>query len=183
MDSFEYVVKVPKERVAVIIGEKGAKKRELEEHLAVRLDIDSEEGEVRLRGEDSVKLFSAQDVIKAIARGFNPDIALQLLKTDYVLEVLTITDYAKSKDQMARLKGRVIGEAGKARKTVEDLAGVSVSVYGKTVAVIGEAVAVDAAKRGIDMLLTGAPHATVFRVLERWRRDQRRKDSLPTEQE
>ena len=147
LDQFEYDIKVPKERVAVIIGEKGEKKRELEEALGVKLQIDSEEGDVLLTGKDAVALFTAREVVKAIARGFNPDIAKQLLKTDYLLEVVNIGDYAGGKNQMIRLKGRVIGEGGKARSTIEELAEVNISVYGKTICIIGETENVTAAKR------------------------------------
>jgi ribosomal RNA assembly protein len=176
MDDFQYEIKVPKERIAVIIGEKGEKKRALEDALSVKIDIDSDEGDVILRGKDAVALFTAREVIKAIARGFNPDIARMLLKTDYMLEIINVSDYAKSKDQMIRLKGRVIGENGKSRNTIEELAEVSISVYGKTISIVGQTENVTAAKRAIDALLTGAPHSTVFRLLEKLRRDMKRKD-------
>jgi ribosomal RNA assembly protein len=82
---------------------------------------------------------------------------------------------------MLRLKGRVIGESGKSRKTIEDLSDTQISVYGKTIGIIGEAENTNMAKKAIDMLLTGAPHSTVFRILERWRRDLRRREHLDFE--
>jgi ribosomal RNA assembly protein len=176
MDVHQYEIKVPKERVAVIIGEKGEKKRELEEALKIRIMVDSEEGDVTINGNDAIALFTAREVIKAIARGFNPDLAKQLLKPDYQLEIISITDYANSKDQMIRLKGRVIGENGKSRALIEELSETNISVYGKTIGIIGEAENVTAAKRAIDALCTGAPHSTVFRLLEKLRRDMKRKD-------
>lgn len=176
MDRFQYEVKVPKERIAVLIGEGGEKKRELEDVLGVKLDIDSQEGDVRLSGTDSLKLFAAHEVIKAIARGFNPDIAKLLLKTDYMLEMINIVDYTSSKKQMIRLKGRVIGEGGKSRSTIEELSEASISVYGKTIGIIGQAECVESAKRGIDALLSGAPHSTVFRLLEKLRRERRKNE-------
>ena len=53
----------------------------------------------------------------AIARGFNPELSLLLLKPDYAFEIVQIKDYAKTKNSMLRLKGRVIGQEGKSRKT------------------------------------------------------------------
>jgi ribosomal RNA assembly protein len=176
MDEHQYEIKIPKERIAVLIGEKGEKKRELEESLKVKINVDSEEGDVTLTGKDAIALFTAREVVKAIARGFNPDIAKQLLKTEYQLEIVNISDYAGSKDQMTRLKGRVIGEGGKSRSTIEELAEVSIVIYGKTIGIIGQAENVTAAKRAVDALLTGAPHSTVFRLLEKLRRDMKRKD-------
>jgi len=171
MDEYEYQVKVPRDRVAVLIGEKGAMKRKLEQELGVKLEIDSQEGDVFLSGKDSLHLFTAQEIIKAIGRGFNPDIAMRLLKTDYMFELMDITEYVKNKNQAIRLKGRVIGEHGKSRNTIESLSESNICVYGKTIGIIGPGENVSMAKRAVDMLLSGAPHATVFRILERWRRD------------
>lgn len=176
MDIYQQMVKVPKDRVAVIIGEKGATKRELEDALGVKLHVDGEEGEVTLSGPDSIKLYTAHEVIRAIARGFNPEVATLLLKTDYMLEVVNITDYADGKKPLLRMRGRVIGEGGKARRTVEELSEAYLSIYGKTVCIIGQAESVMAAKRGVDALLSGAPHSTVYRLLEKLRRERKRKD-------
>ena len=173
MDEFQYEIKVPRDRIAVLIGEKGEKKRELEENLNVKMYIDSEEGDVTLKGTDAIALFTAREVIKAIARGFNPDIAKLLLKPDYLLEVINIGEYTTNKNQTIRLRGRVIGEGGKSRSTIEELAGVSMSVYGKTVAIIGETENVTIAKRAVDSLLTGSPHSSVYFFLEKMRREMR----------
>jgi len=176
METFQYFVKIPKERIGVIIGEKGEKKRELEETLGVKLNIDSEEGDVTLRGEDNLKLFTAHEIIKAVARGFNPDVAIQLLKPDYMLELVNLTDYTTTKNQMIRLKGRVIGEKGKSWTTIEQLSEANMCVYGKTICIIGQAENVQAAKRAVDALLGGAPHNTVFRLLERLKRERTRRE-------
>lgn len=176
METYEQILKVPKDRVAVIIGEKGKTKRELEENLGVKLQIDGDEGEIVLIGKDSIKLYTAHEIIKAIARGFNPEIATLLLKTDYMLELINITDYADGQKAIQRLRGRVIGEGGKARRTIEELTEAFLSVYGKTICIIGQADTVSAAKRGVDALLSGAPHSTVYRLLEKLRRDRKRKD-------
>ncbi len=176
MERFEYHVKVPKDRIGVLIGEKGEKKRELESTLGIDLKIDSEEGDVKISGKDSLKLFTAQEIIKAVARGFNPDVAKQLLKTEYLFELINITEYTSTKNQEIRLKGRVIGEDGKSRKTIEELSDTNIVIYGKTIGIIGEAEAVSTAQKAIDMLLKGAPHSTVFKILERWRRDRKRKE-------
>jgi len=176
MEEFQQGLKVPKDRIAVIIGEKGKTKRDLEDALGVKVHVDSDEGEVTLSGRDSIMIYTASEVVKAIARGFNPDVATLLLKTDYQLEIINVTDYAEGQKAIQRLRGRVIGEGGKARRTVEELTDAFISVYGKTVCIIGEADSASAAKRGIDALLSGAPHATVYRLLEKLRRERKRKD-------
>ncbi len=173
---FAYSIKVPKERVAVIIGQQGAVKRALQEHADLRLHIDSREGVVTLEGEDSIKLYAAQQVIKAIARGFNPDIAQLLLRQDYVLEQLKLTDYANTREAMQRLKGRVIGMKGKSRERIESLTECFVSVYGKTVCIIGPSDWANVAKRAVERLLEGQMHATVWKFLERMRRQLKQRE-------
>ncbi|MFQ5621427.1 MAG: RNA-processing protein, partial [Candidatus Nanoarchaeia archaeon] len=63
-----------------------------------------------------------------------------------------------------------IGEGGKSRKVLEDLTECQISVYGKTIAVIGEVEMMSLARRAVDMLLCGAPHRNVYKWLEKQRR-------------
>ena len=76
---------------------------------------------------------------------------------------------------MIRLKGRVIGQEGKSRKIIEGLTETYISVYGKTISIIGQAENVSVARRAIESLLAGSNHATVYRWLEKKRRELVRK--------
>jgi ribosomal RNA assembly protein len=179
---FAYDIKIPKDRVAVLIGKKGEIKKQIEENTKCKLNINSKDGEVHITSDDSMSLFIAKDVIKAIARGFNPEIAQQLLKTDYVFELLIITDYAnKSKGTLERLKGRVIGEGGKSRTIIETLTGTHVSVYGKTIAIIGEVEQAAIARTAVEDLLSGSTHATVYKYLERKKKEIERARAFGTQ--
>ncbi len=164
---FAYDLKIPKERIAVLIGKNGEVKKELEDITKTKLEVDSKEGDVHIKGEDSLKLFQIRELVKAVGRGFNPDIARQLLKQDYVLEVLTLSDYVPNKNHFERVKGRVIGANGKSRETIEDLTECYLSVYGKTVSIIGPAEQVVVAKKAVESLLTGSPHSNVYKFLEK----------------
>lgn len=172
MDEYSYELKIPKERIAVLVGKDGKIKTELEDQTKVKIDIDSKEGDVKLTSSDSVQLYLLKDIIKAIGRGFNPEIAMQLLKPDYVLELLSLSDYVKSQNQMLRLKGRVIGKSGRSRETIEEMTETSIVVYGKTIAIVGFCDKVAISKRAIDMLLQGGQHASVYKWLEKFRRQQ-----------
>ena len=72
MASFHYEIKVPKDRIAVLIGKNGETKKEIEETTHSKINIDSGEGDVVVQGTDPLMLFSTKNIIKAIARGFNP---------------------------------------------------------------------------------------------------------------
>jgi len=170
---FSYDLKVPKERVAILIGKNGEIKKRIEESTNCKLKIDSEEGDVFITGTDSIGLYEAREVIRAIARGFNPDISCLLLKQDYMLDVIDLRDYAPTKNAQIRLKGRVIGQEGRARRVIEELTETHISVYGKTISIIGEIMNVGLAKIAIEKLLEGGMHAGVYKELEKKRRDLR----------
>ena len=168
---FSYELKIPEERIAVLIGEKGKTKKEIEEQTKTKLNI-SKEGEVTIAGKDALLLYTAQDIVKAIARGFNPKIALLLFQTDYTLEIIEIKDYSgKSKSDLIRLRGRVIGKEGKSREEIERLTDTHLSVFGKTIAIIGTTANVFNAKQAVGMLLQGSMHRSAYSFLERKKKE------------
>ena len=178
MAEYSYELKIPLARVAVVIGTHGKVKKEIEEATSTNLQIDSAEGGVFITGEDALGLYTAREVILAIGRGFNPELAKLLLKQDYASEQIDLTNYAKTKKHEMRLRGRVIGTEGKARQVMEELTDCHVSVYGKTIAIIGEIGNVGTCKQAIEMLLGGSQHSTVYRWLEKKRRELKRKKAV-----
>ncbi len=175
---YSYELKVPKNRVAVIIGKEGSIKKEIEESTKTKLDIDSKEGDIFVSGEDALGLYTAREIIKAIGRGFNPDLAKLLLKSDYIFEVVDLSEFVKSKEAMLRLKGRVIGKEGKSRKVIEELTECNISVFGKTISIIGLPESVANARQAVESLLRGSTHANVYKWLEKRRRDLKRREVL-----
>ena len=173
IEAFAYELKIPKERVAVLIGTKGELKRQLEHATKTRIAVDSHEGDVSITGKDPLLLYSCREIVRAIGRGFNPDIAILLLKQDYGIEFINLNDYARTPNDMERMRGRVIGEGGKSRRTIETLTSTHVSVYGKTIGIIGQLEQVPSARRAIELLLAGRKHGTVYKFLERKRKQMR----------
>ena len=110
-----YEIKIPKARIAVLIGEKGTTKRLIEKVSGTKLRIDSEEGDVIISSEESLNAFTTQDVVKAIGRGFNPEIALKIIRENKVLEIVDMDSFAKTKNHLMRIKARIIGREGKIR--------------------------------------------------------------------
>lgn len=170
---FAYELRIPKERVAVLIGSKGEVKRALEKETKTHIEVNSKEGLVKITGEDALLLYLAREIIRAIGRGFNPDIARQLLKHDYGFELIPVGEFARNQSDLMRIRGRIIGEGGKSRRTIEDLTQTNVCVYGKTVGIIGPIEHIADARKAIQQLLAGATHASVYRFLERRRREKR----------
>ncbi|MDD5650764.1 MAG: KH domain-containing protein [Candidatus Nanoarchaeia archaeon] len=167
-------IKIPKERIAVLIGTKGFIKKKIQSKLNVKLTIDSEIGLVTISGEDNLKVYEAKGVIQAIARGFNPDIALILLNEENCFESVDITEYSKnSKSKLIRLRSRVIGRNGYARSYLERLTNCYISVFGKTVSIIGEINDVTIARKGIEHLLRGSKHANVYLWIEKQKKESK----------
>ncbi len=170
-EEFSYELKIPEERVGVLIGTEGETKKEIEQNTGSSLDI-SKEGDVIITGEDGLSLYTTREIVRAIARGFNPKVALFLLKTDYLLEIIDLKEVVgKSKNTMQRLKGRVIGTGGKSREEIERLTDTNISVYGKTIGIIGETQQVMLAREALGMLLNGSMHKTVYHFLEKKKKE------------
>ena len=174
MDTQE--LKIPVERIAILIGKNGETKKRIEKKKHVRLEVYSEEGDVFVHGEDSVTVFETVNIVKAIARGFNPQIAELLYDEENTLELISISDFSgRSQKKLLRLRGRVIGQEGKARKMIESVTQTYISVYGKTIGIIGKIEDVAVSRQAVEMLLEGAPHGNVYKWLEDKRRESIRR--------
>lgn len=169
-------IKVPQDRIGVIIGSEGKVKELIEKKTGSKLDIDSESGAVVLESTgDALKALKASEVIKAIARGFSPDKAYKLLDNeDLMLDMMDLSKISDSDSDLTRIKGRVIGRGGKTREIIESMSGAKVSVYGKTIGIIGDPEQIMTVRTAIDMLIDGAPHGAVYGYLEKRRRELKR---------
>ena len=167
--------RIPEDRVGVLIGPGGRTKRSIAVATATEIAIDADEGEVRLVSPDTDPMgaVKARDIVLAIGRGFSPQRAMRLLKENTFFGVLDIklTTGHRDKAAMRRIRSRVIGTHGRARSRIEELSGCSVSVYGSTVALIGEEEQLERGTRAIEMLLRGSEHSTVFHLLARLRKE------------
>lgn len=171
--SFSQTIRIPLERVGVLVGKGGSIKERIENFCNVGLQVDSKTGEVTvfMKGDlENSNPFKAIAIVNAIARGFSPERAFRLLNEDVILEIIDLRQYAgKSKSSLERIKGRIIGQQGKARRNVEELTGAFISVYGHTVAIIGNVDEIRLASEAIKMLAGGSMHKTVYNMLQRAR--------------
>ena len=172
--SFEKLIRIPVDRIGALIGKSGQIKTKIEQTCSVKLEIDSETGETVIRGIgqiDDIQPFKAMEIVTAIGRGFSPENAMRLLKGENALHVIDLREFVgKSPAQVERIKGRIIGEGGKARINMENLSGTSISVYGRTVAIIGSPTQLKHAVNAISSLSGGSMHGSVYNKLEAARR-------------
>jgi ribosomal RNA assembly protein len=178
--SFQHLIKVPDDRIGVLIGKNGRVKREIEDKCKVQIEIDSQNGDAVISSASStlseMQPFKAMEIISAISRGFSPQRAYRLFDDEeLMLQIIDLKDYTgKSANAMDRMKGRLIGQSGKSRKTIEELSGVYMSVSGHSVALIGKYEEVRLANDAVTMILKGSTHKTVYTMLQ----DARRKNKL-----
>ena len=146
-------LKISKERIPMLIGKRGTTKRKIQKLTSSTIKVNSKEGDVEIESDDGYNCLICYNIVRAISRGFNPEKAIYLAKDDYSLEIISIQDFSgASKKKMERLKSRVIGTKGKAKKTIQNITDTEICIHGKTVSIIGYAENVVIAKKAIERL-------------------------------
>jgi len=163
-------LRIPLERIGVLIGPHGETKKLLESNAGVDLEVDSKLGEIIIddrKADNPVATMKLENVIKAIGRGFSPENAMALFHDDADFFIFDLHEYVgKKESHLRRLRSRIIGKEGKTRRVLEELTNSHISVYGHTIAVIADLEDMPIIKKAIDMLLSGSKHATVYRHVE-----------------
>ncbi len=164
----EEIVRIPAERVKVLLGKDGKMKELIEKKCGIRLKVDAE-GEVTISGE-SENIFFYKDVITAVGRGFNPQKALKLTNPDYQFYLFHLKEYLSGDKAIKRIKGRIIGQDGKMREEIESATQCYLSVFGNTVGIIATIDTIEYAKEAVQMIINGTTHSSVYAFLGKARR-------------
>ncbi|MFX1303916.1 MAG: KH domain-containing protein [Promethearchaeota archaeon] len=166
-------MKIGKNRIAVLIGKDGVTKKEIEKKLGVKVNLNSKTGDCEIlpqpenRNYMPLNIFTAEKIVKAINRGFNPIKAMKLLEENHEFFTINLLEsLGKSDKRIKRIKGRVIGRNGEMRKAIERYAESFLSVYGKTISIIADYDNLQIARKAVRMLINGIPHHVVLRFLE-----------------
>jgi ribosomal RNA assembly protein len=163
--------KIPKDRIGALIGRSGETRVTIERKARVKLDINSDTGEVAITEgtrSDPLHVWIARDVVSAIGYGFSPEKALLLFDEDYYMDVVELSAEGKrSENDLKRIKSRIIGTVGKTREYIEQTTKAYISVFGKRVSIIGKQDGIGIAKEAIELLVKGKPHLEVYKFLDR----------------
>ena len=173
-------LKVPLDRIGVLIGQKGSILKELESRTGTRIHVDSDDGNVVIEpispSTPVYNLLKAKDFIRAISLGFSPERAWRVLEEDQVLIEIDLKEVVgDSQSHLTRIKGRIIGEEGRARKNLEMMTGTYINIYDDKVAIIGDYESAQVAREAIEMLIQGRQHSTVYRYVDRMMREIKRR--------
>ncbi len=175
----ERLIRIPLERVGVLVGREGSVKAEIERRCGVKLDIDGTTGDVILSypqeaSSENLNSLRAADVVSAIGRGFSPEKAMGLLEEGKMLTIIDLRQYSgKSENALKRIRSRLIGTDGKARRIIEQLSETQISIFGHTAAIIGEMKESRVAQDAIEKLASGGTHKAAYQMLQRYRTKQK----------
>jgi len=170
--SSEFLVRIPLERVAVLIGPKGSTKKKIEELTDTKMVIDSHSGDVIIlieeeELEDPISLWKSRDMVKAIGRGFSPQKAYQISKPGFGFDMLQLRDFVgTSHNALREVKSRLIGKNGRTRHIIEQTASCYISIFGNTVGIIAEQRSIQVIREGVIRLINGSKQSTVYKYLE-----------------
>ena len=151
------VLLIPHERLNVVKEEKT--KSRIENELNVKLNFI--ENSVEIDGE-GLEVLKATTIVKAMGRGFSSENAFRLFNEEENLEIINL-NFSDKKNQVIR--SRLIGTKGKTRNMIEDYSRAAISIYKKTVAIIGTYKQIEIAKEAVVMIIKGSKHTAVYRHL------------------
>jgi ribosomal RNA assembly protein len=163
-------IRIPKIRIPVLIGRRREVLNIIEKETSTKISVKEE---VSVEGE-SIGVMSAENIINAIGRGFSPKNALLLLNEETTFSMITLT---KNRKELKRVKARLIGTKGKCRRNIENATNTKISVYGKTVSVIGKYEDVFSAQTAIEKLISGSGHIAVYKFLGIYDGGRKKEDS------
>lgn len=175
-------LRIHEDRLGVLVGEGGRVLKDLEARLGVKVTVNSIDSSVVIEPANSrtpaTNVIKCQEIVKAIDYCFSYERASRLYDDESVLIVIDLKDHAGSNENhLQRIKGRIIGEEGRARRTLEEMTGTYISVCRDYVAIIGDYSRAELARQAVEMLAQGRQHSTVYKFLDRALRELKRREA------
>jgi len=173
-------LRIPVDRIGALIGEGGRVLRELEARTSTKITVDSTNGAVIIEPATPAtrvdRLLKARDFIRAVAAGVSPEKAWRVLEEDQVLMIIDLKEViGESPNHLKRIKGRLIGEKGKARRNIEQMTGTTINIGRDKVVIIGDYESAQVAREALEMLIQGRKHSTVYKYIDRLMREVKRR--------
>ncbi|AGT35068.1 hypothetical protein N186_03520 [Thermofilum adornatum] len=158
-------------KIGLLIGKDGTNKARLEEAFNVKIEVKPEEGIVYVEPREGATLYNvyvAEKALKALSIGFSIDDVLLLKDDVYDLEIIDLGEVAKNREDLLRIKARVIGTGGRFKKALEDMTGAKIAVGEKQIGIIGDFEQNKLIKDALTRLIAGQSHQAVMKFLERY---------------
>jgi ribosomal RNA assembly protein len=136
-------------------------KKRLQELLKIKLTNRGREVTIDGSPEDE---YIAEKVLEALNFGFPFSTAISL--KDNIFEVINIKDHTKRQD-LQRIRARIIGTGGKTLKTLSDLTGCSFEIKDNNIGILGPAENIEQGQNALISIIKGAKQAHVYGLLEK----------------
>ncbi len=168
MSYHAWFFRIPPERVGVLLGGEGRIRSLLENRFGVRLEVDKETGGISVRypPEAAENYFLVKKITDGVSAGFLEEDILTMIERDYTLAVVDLEEYVSKNIHLSRVKGRIIGQAGRAKTKIEDYSKCRLSIYGNLVGILGPEESIEIAREAVIKLAKGLEHQTVYRSME-----------------
>lgn len=138
-------------------------KKRLERELKIRI---SNRGQNIFINGNPEEEFIAIEVLKAINLGFSVSSALSLNQEGVILQIVNIKELTKRND-LKRIRARIIGTHGKTLKILKDLTSCNLSLHNNQIGIIGDAEEIEDAIIALTSLIQGSKHGNVYSRLEK----------------
>lgn len=169
-------VYIPNEIVNKVLADK-SHLRKIEQACECKITI-NEKNLITITEGSAYNEFVAKNIVTAIGRGFTVEQALMLLKEDYYFSYIDLRQILGDQKRILRVKARIIGENGRAKKYIESVSAAKISVYGHTVGFIGKIEEVEEAETAVRTLIDGGTHKLAYMRMEAHHRKNKAKNSL-----
>jgi RNA-binding protein PNO1 len=142
------------------------------EHLKLMIRMNTKARAVEIKASkfttDIGALQKAEDYVKAFLLGFEVRDAVALLRMDDLyVETFEVTDVKPLKgDHLSRAIGRIAGQGGKTRNTIENATRVRIVVADSKVHILGAFSNIQVARDAVCALILGAPPGKVYNSMK-----------------
>ncbi|RDD52356.1 hypothetical protein BA065_02135 [Nanoarchaeota archaeon NZ13-N] len=128
-----------------------------------RIKFHRDKNLVKVYFEEFYDIYRFEKALKGIKANFSIEICEKIYNGDYdILEFDLKKVFGKKINHLRRIKGRIIGEEGKAIKEIEQRTGAKVSITDRYLYITGDDVSIQAAYYTLNKLISGTPHTRVF---------------------
>lgn len=131
----------------------------------LKIELSNRGKEITIKG-SAEQEYIAEKVFRAIDLGFPLSVALMIDEQDYSLEMVNIKDHTK-KDDLKRIRGRIIGKKGRTLKTLSSLTKCYFEIKDNTIGIIGDPEYVKNAHEAIISIIKGSKQSNVYSHLEK----------------
>lgn len=153
--------------------------KELESNELIEKLNSSEISSENITYEPSFSAWITQSIIEAINIGFTPEKALKLLDQKFTLEIINLEKLiGNNEKKIKRISGRIIGENGRMRSSIEQFSGVYLTINTKKnlLGLIGDFECLKVARKSIEMLTNGLPHKVTLNFLQKKYRERKQQE-------